>query len=210
MFPYFPASHEDKVAAAQAFLLQHMQLSVVSRGPRGCTVRSADGKTASAPAADVKVVDTVGAGDFFTSGFLTAYLQVQLPRRNIHLLFILQHMFGQEHLMPISWCLDNRASLSSIQGADLQQCAESGCAVGAEAVQVAGANLSHQRWAKLRAVITSIVTPAGYLNTRRSLKAWLDIPVGDHKRAAIFAITTAILTLGLGMLGRRLLAKQNL
>ena len=100
----------------------------------------------------------------------------------------------------------NRSSLSSIQGADLQQCAESGCVVGAEAVQVAGADLSRQRWARLRAVITSIVTPG---DPRRGFKAWLDIPIGDPKRAAFFTFTTAVLTLGLGMLGRRLLAKQK-
>ena len=65
------------MAAAQAFLLKHTQLSVVSRGPKGCTARTASGKTASAPAADVKVVDTIGAGDCFSAGFLAAYLQVR-------------------------------------------------------------------------------------------------------------------------------------
>lgn len=69
------ASHNDKVAATQAYLLRHIRVSVVSLGPKGCTARSADGTTAAAPAAHVKVVDTIGAGDFFTAGFLSAYLQ---------------------------------------------------------------------------------------------------------------------------------------
>ncbi|GAX77562.1 hypothetical protein CEUSTIGMA_g5006.t1 [Chlamydomonas eustigma] len=69
------ASHEEQVEAAQTLLLKWCQLSVVSKGPKGCAARNASGETASAPAAGVKVVDTVGAGDFFTAGFLSAYLQ---------------------------------------------------------------------------------------------------------------------------------------
>lgn len=49
---------------------------VVSRGPKGCVAAATgvDGtvQLASAPAACVKVVDTIGAGDHFSAGFLYA------------------------------------------------------------------------------------------------------------------------------------------
>jgi sugar/nucleoside kinase (ribokinase family) len=63
------------VEAAQAFVLQHAQVCVVSLGARGCVARSKDGTVARAPAGGVKVVDTIGAGDYFTSGFLHAHLK---------------------------------------------------------------------------------------------------------------------------------------
>lgn len=61
--------------AAQAFVLQHAQVCVVSLGARGCVARARDGTVARAPAGGVKVVDTIGAGDYFTSGFLHAHLK---------------------------------------------------------------------------------------------------------------------------------------
>eukprot|EP00878_Enallax_costatus_P015473 GHUV01016208.1.p1 GENE.GHUV01016208.1~~GHUV01016208.1.p1 ORF type:complete len:314 (+),score=77.91 GHUV01016208.1:810-1751(+) len=64
----------DKVEAAQHFVLQHAQTCVVSLGARGCIARARDGRVGSSPAGGVKVVDTIGAGDYFTSGFLYAHL----------------------------------------------------------------------------------------------------------------------------------------
>lgn len=68
------ASHAERVAATQGLLLKHAKVSIVSLGPKGCTARTASGLSASAPAGGVKVVDTIGAGDTFTAGFLAAYL----------------------------------------------------------------------------------------------------------------------------------------
>lgn len=68
------AEHATKVSAAQDFLLQHIKVSVVSMGAKGCTARSHDGTSGSSPAPNVKVIDTIGAGDCFTAGFLFAYL----------------------------------------------------------------------------------------------------------------------------------------
>lgn len=60
--------------AAQKFVLQYAQICVVSLGARGCVARHRDGTVGRAPAGGVKVVDTIGAGDYFTSGFLYAHL----------------------------------------------------------------------------------------------------------------------------------------
>lgn len=65
---------EDKVEAAQKFVLQYAQVCVVSLGARGCVARHRDGTVGRAPAGGVKVVDTIGAGDNFSSGFLYAHL----------------------------------------------------------------------------------------------------------------------------------------
>ncbi|KAG2496791.1 hypothetical protein HYH03_005199 [Edaphochlamys debaryana] len=70
---------DAKVAAAQRFLLSpeggRCQVAVTSLGARGCVARGADGELGASPACRVKVVDTIGAGDFFTAGFLAAYLR---------------------------------------------------------------------------------------------------------------------------------------
>lgn len=55
-----------------------MQVSVISLGPKGCIARAKDGTKGSSDAAKVKVVDTIGAGDCFTAGFLYAYLHVSV------------------------------------------------------------------------------------------------------------------------------------
>uniref|UniRef100_A0A383WAB7 Cilia- and flagella-associated protein 91 n=1 Tax=Tetradesmus obliquus TaxID=3088 RepID=A0A383WAB7_TETOB len=63
-----------QVQAAQEYVLQYAQVCVVSLGPRGCVARARGGLVGTSPAGGVKVVDTIGAGDYFTSGFLYAYL----------------------------------------------------------------------------------------------------------------------------------------
>ncbi|KXZ43676.1 hypothetical protein GPECTOR_83g288 [Gonium pectorale] len=73
------ADPEAAVAAAQAYLLSpaggRARVAVTSLGSRGCVARGAGGEEGASPACRVTVVDTIGAGDFFTSGFLTAYLR---------------------------------------------------------------------------------------------------------------------------------------
>jgi len=66
---------EPCIEKAQDLVLQHCQVSVVSLGAKGCIARHRDGECVKAPALPVKVRDTVGAGDIFSSGFLFAYLQ---------------------------------------------------------------------------------------------------------------------------------------
>ena len=63
------------VEAAQAWLLQFVTIVVVSRGKKGCCVADKDSNKIIVPASNVPVVDTVGAGDFFSAGFLHAWLQ---------------------------------------------------------------------------------------------------------------------------------------
>lgn len=69
------STSEGKVEAAQKFVLQYAQVCIVSLGARGCVARHRDGTVGRAPAGGVKVVDTIGAGDYFTSGFLYAHLR---------------------------------------------------------------------------------------------------------------------------------------
>ncbi|KAI8467790.1 MAG: Ribokinase-like protein [Monoraphidium minutum] len=61
--------------AAAAIVLQHARVCVVSLGARGAVARAAGGEAGSAPAAAVRVVDTIGAGDLFSAGFLFALLR---------------------------------------------------------------------------------------------------------------------------------------
>ncbi|GLC40082.1 hypothetical protein PLESTB_000627100 [Pleodorina starrii] len=73
------ADPEAAVAAAQRFLLSpsggRARVAVTSLGARGCVARGAEGEEGASPACRVAVVDTIGAGDFFTAGFLSAYLR---------------------------------------------------------------------------------------------------------------------------------------
>lgn len=62
------------------------QVSVISLGPKGCIARAKDGSRGASDAAKVKVVDTIGAGDCFTAGFLYAYLHVSAGTVSVYLL----------------------------------------------------------------------------------------------------------------------------
>lgn len=66
---------EQMLTAVQSHLLQYCSVVVCSRGAKGCMARSRAGESATAPAGCVTVVDTVGAGDHFTAGFLHGWLQ---------------------------------------------------------------------------------------------------------------------------------------
>ena len=133
------STHAQKVTATQDLLLKHAKVSIVSLGPKGCTARASTGETASSPAANVKVVDTIGAGDTFTAGFLSGYLS----------------------------------------GCSLQKCAEMGCAAGAEAVQVAGAEISPEAFTRVRSNLKS----AGELFPQEQSTA--QNPVAAKKKALI-------------------------
>jgi sugar/nucleoside kinase (ribokinase family) len=57
-----------------AYLLRYVKLAVCSRGKRGCVAMNAEGERSESRAEGVEAIDTTGAGDTFTSGFLHAYL----------------------------------------------------------------------------------------------------------------------------------------
>ncbi|GAB4817507.1 hypothetical protein N2152v2_004553 [Parachlorella kessleri] len=69
------STSEQAIAAAQQHLLQFAEVVVVSRGAKGCIARRRGGECATAAAAQCQIVDTVGAGDHFSAGFLYAWLQ---------------------------------------------------------------------------------------------------------------------------------------
>jgi sugar/nucleoside kinase (ribokinase family) len=64
---------ETAEAAAREFLRRGVRCVVVKLGGEGCMVQSSDYSTC-VPAFQVSVVDTTGAGDCFTAGFLSAWL----------------------------------------------------------------------------------------------------------------------------------------
>ena len=61
---------------ADAFLACGIQNVVIKTGKRGCYVKSADGSAFESPAVEgITAIDTIGAGDNFASGFISALLE---------------------------------------------------------------------------------------------------------------------------------------
>ncbi|ANT53322.1 PfkB family carbohydrate kinase [Mesorhizobium amorphae] len=73
------AAMEDPVDAAREirFGMKKGAVAVVKRGPQGALAVGPDGALVEAPAPDVKVVDTIGAGDVFNAAFLAALARDQ-------------------------------------------------------------------------------------------------------------------------------------
>ncbi len=130
---------DDAVRRAQDVLLQHVQVVVVSRGAKGCSARSRSGEAGTSPACMVQVVDTVGAGDYFTGGFMAAYLQV----------------WGLHVVVVPAWCVVHYGVHS--QGASLQQAAVCGCVSGTAAVQSQGAMLTKEATLALQQNINKVL-----------------------------------------------------
>jgi sugar/nucleoside kinase (ribokinase family) len=102
---------------AMRWLLRFCRVATVSLGARGCVSLDRNGKKGIAPGVRVPVIDTTGAGDSFTAGYLAAYLN----------------------------------------GATPQACASCGCAVGTQAVQAVGAELSTAKWHELALVVQDVI-----------------------------------------------------
>ena len=70
-----PADLETVLNEAGAFLKKHCKLAVFTLGCKGAMAMATDGEAARCDAKKVKVADTVGAGDAFCGGFLSAYMR---------------------------------------------------------------------------------------------------------------------------------------
>ncbi len=64
----------DQTELAMARFAPEVPIMVVKRGKRGCSIRMSGGLV-HVPGVTVDPVDTIGAGDSFDAGFLTAYLR---------------------------------------------------------------------------------------------------------------------------------------
>lgn len=74
----YQGSEEENafLTSTQHYLLKFVDIVVISRGKNGCRIASKlDTTGVQVPAQDVRVVDTVGAGDSFCAGFLYAWIQ---------------------------------------------------------------------------------------------------------------------------------------
>jgi sugar/nucleoside kinase (ribokinase family) len=82
------AQTEDPERIAEG-LLSHYSGVVLKLGPEGALYAGADGVRERVPAAPGRVVDTTGAGDALSAGFLAAYLSGASPaealRRGVEL-----------------------------------------------------------------------------------------------------------------------------
>ena len=75
----YPDRELDEIAAD--WLQRGPDLVVITRGSEGAVAYSQGGVHVATPA-DTDVVDTIGAGDSFTAGLLTALLAVDVPLEN--------------------------------------------------------------------------------------------------------------------------------
>lgn len=65
---------DDPLSYAEAWVTEHdLSLFIVTLGADGVVALKPDGRQVRVPGHDVDLVDTVGAGDTFMAGFLTAY-----------------------------------------------------------------------------------------------------------------------------------------
>jgi fructokinase len=68
--------HHSMEAFCDAVVKKHgVKLCLVTRGAMGVFARTEDGQAHDIPGFDVSVVDTVGAGDAFTAGFVWSYIR---------------------------------------------------------------------------------------------------------------------------------------
>jgi sugar/nucleoside kinase (ribokinase family) len=65
---------------AMRWMLRHCSFATVSLGARGCVSMDKAGSRGVAPGVRVPVVDTTGAGDAFTAGYLAAFLNGASPQ----------------------------------------------------------------------------------------------------------------------------------
>ncbi len=70
-----PEVSGDLDAAVEALLACGPQALVVKRGARGCTIFLKDGEPLEVPGFPVRVLNTLGAGDAFASGFIYGFIQ---------------------------------------------------------------------------------------------------------------------------------------
>ena len=74
---------QDESVAAQELAASGVNQLVIKRGARGATVWH-DGEAHHAPAIAVPVLDTIGAGDAFTAGYLSGVLDGLSPAAALH------------------------------------------------------------------------------------------------------------------------------
>jgi fructokinase len=75
------APGEPPLAVARALLERGLGIVLLTAGGEGATVLCADGSETAVPPVPVEVVDTIGAGDAFSAGFLARLLQQQRSGR---------------------------------------------------------------------------------------------------------------------------------
>jgi 5-dehydro-2-deoxygluconokinase len=70
-----PKINGDIEASIQKIIKSGPELLIVKRGSKGATIYYKDGKTQDVPGFPVDILNVLGAGDAFASGFIYGYLQ---------------------------------------------------------------------------------------------------------------------------------------